>query len=229
MRRSRSSTHRVATRDSSDSRRPGWDHAAHDPCRPPHAARLRQPLLPGVLRGAGPAQAPTRRPTNAVRGFLDMIASLVIDAPAHATSSPAGTTTGGRSSGSTPSRRTRPTAWPDGSLTERGDARGPRPAGAGHPSTRWRLWASRGSAPTATRPTTSSAPSSTRRGGQVPVDVVTGDRDLFQLVDDAAGVRVLYTARGGVRDPDLVDEAFLAREVCGVVGARLRRHGGPAR
>ena len=28
------------------------------------------------------------------------------------------------------------------------------------------------------------------------VDVVTGDRDLFQLVDDAAQVRVLYTARG---------------------------------
>lgn len=30
----------------------------------------------------------------------------------------------------------------------------------------------------------------------MPVDIVTGDRDLFQLVDDAAGVRVLYTARG---------------------------------
>lgn len=30
----------------------------------------------------------------------------------------------------------------------------------------------------------------------VPVDIVTGDRDLFQLVDDASGVRVLYTARG---------------------------------
>lgn len=29
-----------------------------------------------------------------------------------------------------------------------------------------------------------------------PVDVVTGDRDLFQLVDDRAGVRVLYIARG---------------------------------
>ncbi len=42
-----------------------------------------------------------------------------------------------------------------------------------------------------------------------PVDIVTGDRDLFQLVDDAAGIRVIYTARGGVRDPDLVDEAFL--------------------
>ncbi|GAA2916404.1 5'-3' exonuclease [Microbacterium keratanolyticum] len=30
----------------------------------------------------------------------------------------------------------------------------------------------------------------------IPVDVVTGDRDLFQLVDDARGVRVIYTARG---------------------------------
>lgn len=29
-----------------------------------------------------------------------------------------------------------------------------------------------------------------------PVDIVTGDRDLFQLVDDESGVRVLYTARG---------------------------------
>ncbi|MGH1563137.1 5'-3' exonuclease [Mumia sp. DW29H23] len=29
-----------------------------------------------------------------------------------------------------------------------------------------------------------------------PVDVVTGDRDLFQLVDDARGVRVLYPAKG---------------------------------
>jgi 5'-3' exonuclease len=29
-----------------------------------------------------------------------------------------------------------------------------------------------------------------------PVDVVTGDRDLFQVVDDARGVRVLYTGRG---------------------------------
>ena len=48
-----------------------------------------------------------------------------------------------------------------------------------------------------------------RHKGSMDVDVVTGDRDLFQLVDDAASVRVIYTARGGVRDPDLVDEAFL--------------------
>lgn len=30
----------------------------------------------------------------------------------------------------------------------------------------------------------------------MPVDVVTGDRDLFQLVDDEAEVRILYIARG---------------------------------
>jgi 5'-3' exonuclease len=30
----------------------------------------------------------------------------------------------------------------------------------------------------------------------VPVDIVTGDRDLFQLVDDSTRVRVVYTARG---------------------------------
>jgi 5'-3' exonuclease len=35
---------------------------------------------------------------------------------------------------------------------------------------------------------------STRADG--PVDVVTGDRDLFQLVDDERDVRVLYTGRG---------------------------------
>ena len=39
-----------------------------------------------------------------------------------------------------------------------------------------------------------------------PVDIVTGDRDLFQLVDDARGVRILYTARGVGRH-EVVDEA----------------------
>jgi 5'-3' exonuclease len=33
-------------------------------------------------------------------------------------------------------------------------------------------------------------------GAGMPVDIVTGDRDLFQLVDDSAEVRVLYVARG---------------------------------
>lgn len=41
-----------------------------------------------------------------------------------------------------------------------------------------------------------------------PVDVVTGDRDLFQLVDDSVPVRVLYTARG-VRLHDQVDNAWI--------------------
>ncbi len=48
-----------------------------------------------------------------------------------------------------------------------------------------------------------------RARGRQLVDVVTGDRDLFQLVDDDAGVTVLYTARGGVRDPDVVTQEFL--------------------
>ena len=43
-----------------------------------------------------------------------------------------------------------------------------------------------------------------------PADIVTGDRDLFQLVDDAAGVRVLYTARG-VAKLELVDNAEVRR------------------
>lgn len=40
------------------------------------------------------------------------------------------------------------------------------------------------------------------------VDVVTGDRDLFQLVDDDAGVRVVYTARG-MSNLQEVDNAWI--------------------
>lgn len=43
---------------------------------------------------------------------------------------------------------------------------------------------------------------------EVPTDVVTGDRDLFQLVDDQRGVRVLYCGRG-VANHDRVDAAWL--------------------
>ncbi|GGD25508.1 5'-3' exonuclease [Nocardioides daphniae] len=42
----------------------------------------------------------------------------------------------------------------------------------------------------------------------MPVDIVTGDRDLFQLVDDPAEVRVLYTARGVGRH-ERVDEEWV--------------------
>ena len=51
-----------------------------------------------------------------------------------------------------------------------------------------------------------------------PVDVVTGDRDLFQLVDDARGVRVLYPVKG-VGTLQTTDEAFLV-EKYGVTGAQ---------
>jgi len=39
-----------------------------------------------------------------------------------------------------------------------------------------------------------------------PVEIVTGDRDLFQLVDDEGPVRILYTMRG-LTNLDVVDEA----------------------
>ncbi|MFI8086874.1 5'-3' exonuclease H3TH domain-containing protein [Streptomyces sp. NPDC086080] len=49
-----------------------------------------------------------------------------------------------------------------------------------------------------------------------PVDIVTGDRDLYQLVDDARGVRVLYPLKG-VGTLQVTEEATL-REKYGVDG-----------
>src|SRR5690606_16596771 len=48
--------------------------------------------------------------------------------------------------------------------------------------------------------------------------VMTGDRDLFQLVDDAAGVTVLYPMRGA-KEPVRIDEAWL-EETYGVSGGQ---------
>jgi 5'-3' exonuclease len=42
----------------------------------------------------------------------------------------------------------------------------------------------------------------------MPVDIVTGDRDLFQLIDDDRAVRVLYTGRG-VAKAEAIDAAGL--------------------
>ncbi|MFE1320886.1 5'-3' exonuclease H3TH domain-containing protein [Kitasatospora phosalacinea] len=50
-----------------------------------------------------------------------------------------------------------------------------------------------------------------------PVQIVTGDRDLFQLVDDARGVQVIYPVKG-VGNAEVINEAFL-REKYGVTGA----------
>jgi 5'-3' exonuclease len=45
----------------------------------------------------------------------------------------------------------------------------------------------------------------------MPVDIVTGDRDLFQLVDDDADVRVVYTARGMSNLEVVTDETVFAK------------------
>jgi 5'-3' exonuclease len=51
-------------------------------------------------------------------------------------------------------------------------------------------------------------------GAGMPVEIVTGDRDLFQLVDDSAGVRVLYTARGVGRHERVTED--VVREKYGI-------------
>lgn len=45
----------------------------------------------------------------------------------------------------------------------------------------------------------------------LPVDIVTGDRDLFQLVDDGRGIRVVYTARGMSNLEIMTDAAVVAK------------------
>jgi 5'-3' exonuclease len=45
----------------------------------------------------------------------------------------------------------------------------------------------------------------------MPVDVVTGDRDLFQLVDDSREVRVIYTGRGMSKLEILTDATLQAK------------------
>ena len=54
-------------------------------------------------------------------------------------------------------------------------------------------------------------------GQPAPVEVVSGDRDLFQLVDDARGTRLLYCGRGVAKLED-ADEALV-----------LAKYGVPAR
>jgi 5'-3' exonuclease len=44
-----------------------------------------------------------------------------------------------------------------------------------------------------------------------PVDVVTGDRDLFQLVSDDRGVRVLYVARGVAKLETVTDSVVVGK------------------
>ena len=174
-------------------------------------------------------KAPDGTPVNAVRGFLDMVATLVAQRPA----ATAGRVLGRRLAPGLPGRRA--PVVQDAPAGRSGDAaREVTPAGlepqvpvivdvlaafgiarVGGPG----LEADDVAGTLATRAIAD---------GPADVDVVTGDRDLFQLVDDAGGVRVLYTGRG-VRNLEIVDEARL-REKYGVPGGTaLRRPGRAAR
>ena len=44
-----------------------------------------------------------------------------------------------------------------------------------------------------------------------PIRIVTGDRDLFQMVDDARDIKVVYLAKG-ITNHDLVDYAYVANK-----------------
>ena len=57
-----------------------------------------------------------------------------------------------------------------------------------------------------------------RHRGVMPVDVVTGDRDLLQLVDDEFDIRVLYTGKGGVREPDVATQSLLVQKYAVATG-----------
>ena len=144
--------------------------------------------------------APDGTPVNAVRGLLDMIARLVRGRVQPAWS-PAWTRTGARPSGSPRCRRTRPTG------PGRTAARKPRPLLTAQIPVIEQVLGALGLAMAA-------APGyeaddvigtlATRASG--PVEIVTGNRDLFQLVDDEQPVQVIYTVRG-LAKLDVVDEA----------------------
>lgn len=45
----------------------------------------------------------------------------------------------------------------------------------------------------------------------MPVDIVTGDRDLFQVIDDNRGIRIVYTARGMSNLETLTEQTVVAK------------------
>ena len=171
-------------------------------------------------------RAPDGTPVNAVRGFLDIIARLVTtyraDAPRRVL---------GRRLAAAVARRPHPDLQdPPGRrgrrrrARRRGGARPARGAGADHP---------RG----ARRPRHPIVGAAEHEADDVigtlatratmPVDIVTGDRDLFQLVDDARDVRVIYTARG-MSNLEIVTDATVVAKY-GVLPAPVRRLRHPAR
>ena len=155
-------------------------------------------------------RAPDGSPVNAVRGLLDIIARLVTDYEP-ASSSPAGMTTGARAGGSTSSRATRPIA-------------SRRPCRAAWMSKKCpSCWSPRCRSSAQLLDTLGiaivGAPGyeaddvigSLATQATVPVDIVTSDRDLLQLVDDASDVRVISTAKG-MSNLEVVTDAVVEKK-----------------
>lgn len=158
--------------------------------------------------------APDGTPVNAVRGFLDMVATLVtLRRPRRLVACWDDDWRPAFRVAALPSYKRHRLAVPDGTAEQVPDTLEPQVpviaevlaafgvARVGAPG----LEADDVIGTLATRATAA---------GPADVDVVTGDRDLFQLVDDTAGVRVLYTGRG-VRNLETVDAARL-REKYGI-------------
>ena len=112
------------------------------------------------------------------------------------TSSAAGTTTGARSGGSTCCRRTRRTAWWPRSPARPDIEEVPDPLEVQIPIILEVLEAFGICVVGADGYEADDVIGTLASQARQPVDIVTGDRDLFQLVDDEADVRVLYIARG---------------------------------
>jgi 5'-3' exonuclease len=155
--------------------------------------------------------APDGTPTNAVRGFLDMTSTLITRF--RPTDMVACIDTDWRPAwrvALVPSYKTHRLAAPDAALV------GGAPAGEAEPPGLaeqvpiiFEVLAALGIA-------TLGAPdheaddviATLAEQATKPVDVVSGDRDLFQLIDDARAFRVLYTGRG-VAKLEIIDAAAL--------------------
>ena len=108
--------------------------------------------------------------------------------------------------------------------------RRPHAPGAAHPRRAARHRHRRGSARPAARPTTSSAPSPTDTAGVMPVDVVTGDRDLLPARRRRATRSGCSTpARAGCATPTSSTQAVPAGAVRRRHRRGVRRHVGAAR
>ena len=133
--------------------------------------------------GVPEIKAPDGTPVNAVRGLLDFISRLVDDYRP-TTWSAAGTTTGARSGASTCCRRTRRTAWSRRSPAAPDVEEVPDPLEVQIPIILDVLDALGICVIGADGYEADDVIGTLATGAGQPVDIVTGDRDLFQLVDD---------------------------------------------